>query len=67
MARANDTIGTTELAEILGVHRNTVIAWIRSKLIRPDHVTLGQRWARFDRASVRAIKKQMKSGARAAA
>lgn len=66
MARGDETIGTAELAEALDVHRNTVINWIKDARLRPDIVTLGGH-ARFKRSSIRAIKKRLRDGARAAA
>lgn len=67
MARQEETIGTVELAEELGVHRNTIGNWMKQKVIRPDEWTLGGRQARWKRSTVRALKKKFRTGSRAAA
>jgi DNA-binding transcriptional MerR regulator len=56
------TVTTALLAKELGVHRNTVINWVRTEFLVPDHVTtLG--YARWRPSSVRRIRRQVQARA----
>lgn len=60
MARTEKTVGATQLAEALGVHRNTIANWMKDKIIRPDMWTLGGRHARWKLSTVRALQRRFK-------
>ncbi len=57
MPREQATVTTTELAEALGVHRNTILNWIDRGELTPDRVTtLG--WSYWRPSSVERLKRK---------